>query len=274
MRSDGSVLEVGPKDLTMNDRETALLLKGMGLTVTRPTVAALTLATEGWPVGVYLAALSWREGVDDSLVAPKFSGDDQFMMEYFWSEFLSLRSPEDVRFLEETAVLDRMSGPLCDAVLERAGSAEVLRSFESANLLLTPLDRRREWFRYHGLFREALLNRLQNRDPELVLEVQRRASDWCQDERPPRGVDRLRDRRRRCRASRQATHRHRLADVGRRSRGHGRAMVRLARCPRTSRSIPTGRGPVGLDPGADGSSGRCGALGGRSRASVVRWDLA
>ncbi len=151
MRSDGSVIEVGPKDLTMNDRETALLLKGMGLHVTKPTVAALTLATEGWPVGVYLAALSWGEGADDSLVAPRFSGDDRFMMEYFWSEFLSQRSPEEVRFLEETAVLDRMSGPLCDAVLERAGSADVLRSLESANLLLTPLDRRREWFRYHGL---------------------------------------------------------------------------------------------------------------------------
>ena len=101
MRSAGAVLEVGPKDLTMNDRETGLLLKGMGLTVARPAVAALTLATEGWPVGVYLAALSWREGPDDRLVAARFSGDDRFMMEYFWSEFLSQRSPEDVRFLED-----------------------------------------------------------------------------------------------------------------------------------------------------------------------------
>ena len=180
MRSDGAVLEVRPKDLTLNDRETALVLRGMGLNVTQPTITALMLATEGWPVGVYLAALSWREAVDDAPVAPKFSGDDQFMMEYFWSEFLSHRSPEDVRFLEETAVLDRMSGPLCDAVLGRAGSAEVLRAFESTDLLLIPLDRRREWFRYHGLFREALLNRLQHRDPDLVLEMRRRASDWCQ----------------------------------------------------------------------------------------------
>ena len=67
------------------------------------------------------------------------------MTEYFWSEFLSQQSAEDVRFLEETAALDRMSGPLCDAVLERTGSAEVLRSLESANLLLVPLDRRQEW---------------------------------------------------------------------------------------------------------------------------------
>jgi LuxR family transcriptional regulator, maltose regulon positive regulatory protein len=180
MRSDGSVLEVGPKDLTMNDRETGLVLKGMELNVTQPTVAALTLATEGWPVGVYLAALSWRDGVADSLVAPKFSGHDRFMTEYLWSEFLSQRSAEDVRFLEETAVLDRMSGPLCDAVLERAGSAEVLLSLEAANLLLMPLDRHREWFRYHGLFREALLNRLERRDSDAVAEMRRRASDWCQ----------------------------------------------------------------------------------------------
>ena len=218
MRSDGSVLEVGPRDLTMNNRETALLLKGMGLNVTRPTVAALTLATEGWPVGVYLAALSWREGVDDSRAAPKFSGDEQFMMEYFWSEFLSLRSPEDVRFLEETAVLDRMSGPLCDAVLGQAGSAEVLRAFESADLLLTPLDRRREWFRYHGLFREALLNRLQHRDPDLRGGTATASLGLVPRQRSPRGVGRLRARRRRCRPGRQAPHRHRLADVGRRSR--------------------------------------------------------
>lgn len=180
LRSEGSVLEVGPKDLAMDDREAALLLTGMGLDVTEPTVAALTLATEGWPVGVYLAALSRKEGVDDSHLAAAFSGDNRFLMEYFWSEFLSQRSPEDVRFLEETAVLDRMSGPLCDAALERAGSAETLRSLESANLLLIPLDQRREWYRYHGLFREALMIRLQQRDADRVIKVRRRASDWCQ----------------------------------------------------------------------------------------------
>jgi LuxR family maltose regulon positive regulatory protein len=179
MRSDGSVLEVGPRDLTMNERETAQLLSGMGVELTQAAIAALTLATEGWPVGVYLAALSWKEGANDPLVAPRFSGDDRFMTEYFWSEFLSQQSAEDVRFLEETAALDRMSGPLCDAVLERVGSAEVLRSLESANLLLVPLDRHEKWFRYHGLFREALLNRLQDRDSDLAVEVRRRASAWC-----------------------------------------------------------------------------------------------
>lgn len=177
MRSEGSVFEIGPKDLAMDDRETALLLLGMGLDVGDSKVADLKLATEGWPVGIHLAALSWMESADNSL--EELSGDDHFLMEYFWSEFLSKRSSEDVRFLEETAVLDRVSGPFCDAVLERVGSANILRSLEASNLLLEPLDRRREWYRYHRLFRQALMNRLERRDADLGVELRRRASDWC-----------------------------------------------------------------------------------------------
>ena len=181
MRSEGSVLEVGPKDLAMNDRETAQVLTGVGLDVSEPTAAALTLATEGWPVGVYLAAKSWSEGAAGPRVSGKVSGDDRFMMDYFWSEFLSQRSTEDVRFLEEAAVLDRISGPLCDAALNRRGSAETLRSHESEGLLLVSLDRRREWFRFHGLFREALMERLKRRDANFAAEASRRASDWFRD---------------------------------------------------------------------------------------------
>ena len=116
------------------------------------------------------------------------------MTEYFWSEFLSQQSTEDVRFLEETAALDRMSGPLCDAVLERTGSAEVLRSLESANLLLVPLDRRQEWFRYHGLFREALLNRLQDRRFRSRGGTASARLGLVSAQRSPRGVGGLRAR--------------------------------------------------------------------------------
>jgi len=180
LRSEGAVLEVRQKDLAMDEQETQLLLIAMGLDISEPTVAQLTAATEGWPVALYLAALSWKEGADSYRSTMTFSGNDRFMTDYFSSEFLSQRSPEDVRFLEETAVLDRMSGPLCDAVLGREGSAELLRSLESANLLLVPLDRRQEWYRYHGLFRESLMNRIRQRDPDLVVAGQLRASDWCQ----------------------------------------------------------------------------------------------
>jgi LuxR family transcriptional regulator, maltose regulon positive regulatory protein len=180
MRSEGSVLEIGPKDLAMDEEETARLLTGMELDATEATVAGVAAATEGWPVGVYLAALTLREEADTSRLAATFSGDDRFMTDYFWSEFLSTRSADDVRFLEETSVLDRMSGPLCDAVLERTGSGKMLRSLESANLLLIPLDRRQEWYRYHALFRGSLLARLQERDAKVPIEIRRRASAWCQ----------------------------------------------------------------------------------------------
>jgi LuxR family maltose regulon positive regulatory protein len=180
LRSEGSLLEIGPRDLAMDDGETELLVTGLGLDVTPSMAAALTLATEGWPVGIYLAGVSWKEGADASDVGVSVQGDDRFMTEYFWSEFLSQHSSEDVRFLEETAVLDRMSGPLCDAALGRTGSAETLRFLESSNLLLMPLDRRRHWYRYHALFRGSLMDRLQERDADLVTLVRLRASDWCQ----------------------------------------------------------------------------------------------
>ena len=123
LRSEGAVLEVGPKDRAMSEREISAPPDGHGAGVfPEPSVAALTRATEGWPAGVYLAALSWRDEADASAVAVTVSGDDRYLTEYFWSEFLSQRSAEEVRFLEESAVLDTMSGPLCDAVLGRVGS--------------------------------------------------------------------------------------------------------------------------------------------------------
>ena len=186
------------------------------------------------------------------------------MTEYFWSEFLSQRSAEDVRFLEETAALDRMSGPLCDAVLERAGSAEVLRSLESANLLLAPMDRRQEWYRYHGLFREALLNRLRDRDPDLVVEVRRRASEWCQDN------DLLEESVGYALAAGDPDLvARRVADIALPMWAAGRA-VTVERwfdwldAHGPVRSLPAGCGPVGLAPGIDGTPGRSGTLGGRS----------
>ena len=88
-------------------------------------------------------------------------------------------SPTKVRFLTRTAVLDRLSGPLCDAVLGTTGSAAVLASLERSNLLVVPVDRQREWYRYHQLFRELLRGELERSEPELVGELTRRAARWC-----------------------------------------------------------------------------------------------
>ena len=107
-----------------------------------------------------------------------FTGDDRFMGDYLRSEFLDRVSSEEVAFLTRTSILERMCGPLCDATLDTTRSTEVLEQLERRNLLVVPLDRRREWYRYHHLFRELLLSELRRREPELIGELHLRASAW------------------------------------------------------------------------------------------------
>jgi len=108
-----------------------------------------------------------------------FSGADRFVREYVESEFLA-RLPEQQRvFLTRTAALERMSGPLREAVLERPGSAATLAELARANLLLVPLDRRDQWYRYHHLFRDMLLAELERLEPGLIPVLRRRAAAWC-----------------------------------------------------------------------------------------------
>ena len=116
--------------------------------------------TEGWPVGLYLAALALQEGVD----VTAFRGDDRLLAGYLESELLARISRERVSFLTRSAVLERMSGPLCDAVLDRSRSGQMLASLERSNLLLVALDRHRGWYRYRNLFRELLSAELDRRE--------------------------------------------------------------------------------------------------------------
>jgi LuxR family maltose regulon positive regulatory protein len=132
---------------------------------------------------LYLAALALQAAgtpLDTPDARVTFAGDDQFIVEYLHAELLSRLPARQVSFLTRTAVLDRMCGPLCDAVLDTTGSARVLESLAGSNLLLVPLDRRREWYRYHHLFRDLLGAELERREPELVPELHRRAAAWCQ----------------------------------------------------------------------------------------------
>ena len=141
-------------------------------------MAALHQQTEGWPVGLYLAALYLREGGPLASAAVSFGGDDRLVSEYMESEFLARISRRQRAFLTRTAVLDRMCGPLCDSVLELAGSAAVLADLERSNLLLVPLDRRGEWYRYHHLFRDMLLADLHRVEPGAMPALYRRAAQW------------------------------------------------------------------------------------------------
>jgi LuxR family maltose regulon positive regulatory protein len=106
------------------------------------------------------------------------SGDDRYVADYLYRELL-LQLPESLqRFLRRTAVLDQLCAPLCDAVLEESGGQERLRGLEASSLFLIPLDRRREWYRYHALFREFLLAELRRVEPDVIMKLHLRAADW------------------------------------------------------------------------------------------------
>ena len=177
LRSEGRLVEVGVEDLALGPPEAYRLLRGAGVQATRAQAAELADATEGWPVGLYLAALSLQEQRRSRLPPIRFSGDDRFVVDYVRSEVLGRLPRERQKFLTRTSILDRLNGSVCDAIMERSGSARTLESIERQNLLLVPLDRQREWYRYHNLFRDVLRAELARREPEAIPELHRRAAD-------------------------------------------------------------------------------------------------
>jgi LuxR family maltose regulon positive regulatory protein len=183
LRSQGRLVEVGAADLAMDLSEARELLEAAAVPLDTEEAAELHQRTEGWPAGLYLGALA-VQAAGTPLTTPEtgiaFAGDDRFIVDYLHSELLSRLPPRQVEFLIRSAVLDRMCGPLCDAVLDSTGSAKVLESLAGSNLLLVPLDRPRDWYRYHHLFRDLLAAELQRREPQLVPELHRRAAAWCE----------------------------------------------------------------------------------------------
>jgi len=179
LRAEGRLLEIGPGDLALSREEAAAVLRAAEVTLGEQEVAALHQRTEGWPAGLYLAALYLREGGPVGTAAVSFGGDDWLVSQYMESEFLARISQRHRVFLTRTAVLDRMCGSLCEAVLELPGSAAVLAELARSNLLLVPLDRRGQWYRYHHLFRDMLLAELERTEPGLLPVLRRRAAQWC-----------------------------------------------------------------------------------------------
>jgi LuxR family transcriptional regulator, maltose regulon positive regulatory protein len=179
LRAEGRILEVGPGDLALSRKEAAALLRAADLALDEDEVTALHERTEGWPVGLYLAALYLREGGSVGTAAFSFRGDDRFVSEYMESEVLARISARHRVFLTRTAVLERMSGSSCAAVLEDPRAPETLTQLAESNLLLVPLDHRGQWYRYHHLFRDMLLAVLERLEPGLVQVLRRRAASWC-----------------------------------------------------------------------------------------------
>ena len=181
LRARGELVEIRAEDLRFTPDEAATYLKDtMGLDVTPSEVAALEERTEGWIAALQLAALSMQGRDDVAGFIAGFAGDDRYIVDYLVEEVLQ-RQPESVRsFLQQTSILDRLSGPLCDAVTGQdsgVGKA-MLEALERANLFVVALDDHRRWYRYHHLFADVLRARLLDGRPEHVPELHRRASAW------------------------------------------------------------------------------------------------
>jgi LuxR family maltose regulon positive regulatory protein len=178
-RARQELLEVRAEDLRFSAEETGdLLNRQMGLGLTQDEIVSLHAQLEGWVAGLQLIALTLQRrltGVDRLVV----SGRHRFIADYL-SEDVLARLPDEVRrFLLRTSILDRLCGPLCDAVTGRQGSQEMLELLERENLFLMPLDDHREWFRYHKLFADVLQEELGRRQPDEVAALHRRAAGWC-----------------------------------------------------------------------------------------------
>jgi len=179
LRARGALTELRAANLRFNAEETtAFLTEVMGLPLSAEQVAALLTRTEGWIAGLHLAALSLQGRDDVAGFIATFTGSHRYVVDYLIEEVLS-RQPEEVQgFLIQTCILDRLSGPLCDAVREREDSQARLAQVERSNLFLVSLDEERQWYRYHHLFAEVLRSHLRQTQPSLVPELHSRASRW------------------------------------------------------------------------------------------------
>jgi LuxR family maltose regulon positive regulatory protein len=186
LRARGELVEVRAADLRFSPDEAASYLTGaMGLALTSGDVAALEGRTEGWIAALQLAALSLQGRDDVAGFIADFAGDDRYIVDYLAEEVLQ-RQPEHVhRFLLQTSILDRLNGPLCDAVTGQDGGKAMLESLDRANLFLVPLDDRRRWYRYHHLFADVLHTHLLEDQPNDVPELHRRASSWYEQHGEP-----------------------------------------------------------------------------------------
>jgi LuxR family transcriptional regulator, maltose regulon positive regulatory protein len=182
LRASGDALEFMASDLALDAAGAEQIFSKAHVSLTRELAVAVTERTEGWPTGLYLAAVIAN---DSNGEASMVSGDDRYVADYLYRESL-IRLPESAqRFLRRTAVLDQLCAPLCDAVLGESGGQERLRGLEASSLFLIPLDRRREWYRYHALFREFLLGELRRIEPDVVMKLHLRAADWYESNGSP-----------------------------------------------------------------------------------------
>jgi LuxR family maltose regulon positive regulatory protein len=179
LRSMGTVVEITTAELAMDQVEAAAVFSSVGLDVGDDLTAILE-RTEGWPVGLYLTAVAMKAGAP-SPAESGVHGDDFFLADYLRHELLGAVSAATMSFLTRSSILTRLSGPLCDFVLEMDDSASMLAELEQANLLIVPMDRTRTWYRYHSLLQDYLRSELDRNEPDIERGLHIRAATWFED---------------------------------------------------------------------------------------------
>ena len=186
LRGRGDLVEIRAADLRFTLPEVAAYLNGiaaLGLTV--GDIAALEVRTEGWIAALQLAALSLRGRADPAGFIATFAGDDRYIVDYLVEEVLGRQPPQVRDFLLQTSILDRLSGPLCEAVTGNSASQDMLEHLDRANLFLVALDDTRHWYRYHHLFAQVLQTHLLDGRRDEVADLHRRASRWYDEAGEP-----------------------------------------------------------------------------------------
>lgn len=179
LRARGSLSMIGPDDLRFDHDETvAFLEQTMGLCLAGPDIRTLETRTEGWIVGLQLAALSVRDLPDLPGFMAELTGDHRYISDYLLTEVLDQQPVEVQDFLLQTSILPRLCAPLCEAVTGQADAQQMLGLLERTHLFVAPLDHTRTWFRYHQLFAEALRMRVRRTNPGLIGTLHARASLW------------------------------------------------------------------------------------------------
>jgi LuxR family transcriptional regulator, maltose regulon positive regulatory protein len=182
-RVKGDIAEIRAVDLSFTTQEvTAFIKNTAGITLSEQDLSMLENRTEGWVAGLKMAALSLQGKKDISGYIKAFSGSNRYILDYLAEEVLRQQPLGINQFLLETSMLERMCGPLCDALTGRSDSQLTLAQLEAANLFISPLDDERYWYRYHQLFATILYNQLVRDEPQLVNLLHQRASLWYEKE--------------------------------------------------------------------------------------------
>ncbi len=179
LRARNQLLEFDLFDLRFTVKEAdEFLKKAFDIQLPFDKVVKLDNHVEGWVTGLQLAALSLRKRQDKETYLAQITGEDQLIQSFLFEEVIANQPHEIQQFLHRTSILDRLSAPLCNYVLEIDNSQDILERLDRLNLFIIPLDNRQERYRYHHLFAEALQNRLEQADPELASDLYQRAFRW------------------------------------------------------------------------------------------------